>query len=199
MQWSPSIFINAVCKNQSSCIITFTYLVTASEYTNLLPFSKPHFILKNHCFQEEFLNNKSILFYLNREKKVFIMSETELTFWKGCHWLYRSLHNRHFLRLLKSAGKTAIKTGLYSEQQCPFFCRKYLLADKTILGQGINPLEWNPRESFFQKELWSFPQTLLCQQCKKASSKHGNAAINSFRTQNMGSRRKKGTLSRFCC
>ena len=151
MQWSPSIFINVFYKNQSSCIITFTDLVNCfwiQQHAAPFYFFKPlHFEKSYHCFQVEFLNNKSFLL----EHKGFLGLKQMLTFWKGCHWLYRSLHNRHFLNLLKSVGKIAITTGLYSVQQCCFLCRKYLSADETVLDQGINHIQWNPKYSASRK------------------------------------------------
>lgn len=129
-----------------------------------------HFILKSHVMVSKWnFWTTNLLFSITyatatrTQTKFFAGLKQMLTFWKGCHWLYRSLRNRHFLSLLKSVGQIAITTGLYSVQQCYFLCRKYLSADETILDQGINHIQWNFKYSASRKNcFWQCGASQKC-------------------------------------
>lgn len=96
-----------------------------------------------------------------KKKKVFIMSETDAHILKRMPLIVRIITEQAFPEPAEINLQIAIKTGLYSVQKCSSFCRKYLLANVIILGQGYHPYAVMSQRKFFQTELWSFPQTFF--------------------------------------
>lgn len=62
------------------------------------------------------------------------MSETDAHILKRMPLIVQIITEQAFPESAEISWWTAIETGLYSVQQCSFFCRKYLSADEITLG-----------------------------------------------------------------